>query len=210
MSLRCRASPFAQPSRVLGIGGTGGAFKSYKVNVPVYAGGPDAKQADWNKITHTFAITDPSGTRKEYEVLHNMATPKGSLFKLYPNTGVSADGSSYFPVGQWGFAISPRNLKQYNWNMVMDAMLWNNYQVTGLGVEWIPNQGALQAGSVEICVLNNAQEMPAVPYPNSGVNSVSFTATQRNGKTFAIQLILPKGYRSQLLHRIQTGWTSSP
>lgn len=175
-----------QPARSAGPSSCQAAGKTYVVDVPVYAAPEGTKQEDWNKLSHKFTITSPDGTAKTYEVSQNMANPATADAKIYPATGVAdADKNTYFPVNTWGFGITPRNLKQYNYQMLLDSLVWNNYSVRGVAIKFTPLMGAMQPGQFEAVLLNNAQIMPSAPFTNQ-TNSCSFSATEQNAFAFNI------------------------
>ncbi len=193
-SYKLGASPFAQPTGKRGCyypspyasGLVSGAARSYSFSVPVFAAGPSATQEDWNNISYEFQIVDEKGKTRTYEVAHNMALSAATPFKIYPATGVTnAEGSTFFPKGMWGFALSPRNLKQYNWQWIIDSMTWGNYTLETFSVDWTPSRGALQSGQVEACVTLDAQSLPPMPLVNSP-NSVMWTATQEGAMNFNV------------------------
>lgn len=160
--------------------------KTYVIDVPVYAAPTGTAQEEWNKLTHKFTITDSQGKAKTYEVSQNMANPKSAEAKIYPPTGqTDSEGNSYFPVNTWGFAVSPRNLKQYNYQMLLDSLVWNQYSVSNVSIDFIPLMGATQPGFFEAVLLNNAQIMPGTPYTNQS-NSCNFSAVQQNFMKFSM------------------------
>lgn len=182
-------SPYAQPNALSGASPSQHANKVYVVSVPVYASpagsdGTAEAQAEWNKVTHKFSVAS-GGQTKTYEVAHNMANPSEAAAKVYPDTGVTVDGTSYFPTNTWGFAISPRNLKQYNFEMLIDSLSWNNYEPNGVYIKWVPRMGANQTGSFEAVLIPNGLTMPSAPYTNQ-TNAVNLTATQTGEKFFEI------------------------
>jgi hypothetical protein len=165
---------------------TARSVKAYVVDVPVYAAPEGTTQEDWNNVSHSFTITDTNGVVKTYEVSQNMANPATARAKIYPATGVSdKDGNTYFPVNTWGFAVSPRNLKQYNYQMLLDSLVWQNYTIEDVNIVFTPRMGATQPGAFEAVLVNNAQIIPAAPYTNQ-TNSVSFNAVEQNSFRFKI------------------------
>lgn len=183
---RAAKSPFMQPARANGPTAAARDSKTYVVDVPIYAAPEGTAQDAWNKLSHKFTITSPDGTAKTYEVSQNMANPATAAAKIYPATGVTdSDKNSYFPVNVWGFGISPRNLKQYNYQMLLDSLVWNQYRVRGVQIKFVPLMGAMQPGQFEAVLLNNAQIMPSAPFTNQ-TNSCSFSATQQNAFEFSV------------------------
>lgn len=157
----------------------GGSSKTYRIDVPVYAAPSSSTQDEWSAIEHSYEIYIGSES-KTYSVKHNLANSASS--SLYP---VSGETPSYFPKNTWGFAVSTRNLKQYNYQMLIDSLIWENYSVTDMSINWTPQMGAFQAGAFDCVLVNNAQAMPSEPYTNQA-NSVHFNATEQ--KKFAFEI----------------------
>lgn len=172
----------------------GSASKLYTIDVPVYAG-PDLPldtteqaKADaetlkkaWIEIAHRFSVTTGKETRT-YKVLHNMANSVADDFKIYPPTDLKDDsGNTYFPYNTWGYAISGRNLKQYNSPMLLDSLVWNNYAVRGVGVEFTAVGGANQTGQFECCLIPNGVSLPPEPMTNMP-NSFKVALANGGGK----------------------------
>ena len=208
LSPRIRRGPYAQPSRSFGACSCQSSSKTYVIDVPVYAA-PDGQedQSAWNNVTHKFTITEAAET-KTFEVSQNMANPHTAQAKIYPATGVTdSDGNSYFPVNTWAFGVSPRNLKQYNYQMLLDSLVWNGYVIRGVDIKFTPRMGANQPGFLEAVLLNNAQIMPSAPFTNQS-NSCSFTATQAGSFSFAIDNIATGG-NAKNMKSVQTQFDSS-
>jgi hypothetical protein len=165
--------------------------KTYTLTVPVYAAidGTSTKvtQEDWNAVKNVFTVSTAKGGSEKYEVIHNLATAANAPYQIYPDTEIKdAKGNSFFPLGQWGFAVSSRNYSNYNYPMLMDELLWNTYTVSSISVDWTPSCGSFQNGSLEVVFVPNAAAMPNIPFSNMGENAALFQAINKGTKTFRL------------------------
>jgi hypothetical protein len=161
------------------------------LTVPVYAAidGTSTKvtQEDWNAVKNVFTVSTAKGGSEKYEVIHNLATAADAPYQIYPDTEIKdAEGNSFFPLGQWGFAVSSRNYSNYNYPMLMDELLWNTYTVSSISVDWTPSCGSFQNGALEVVFVPNAAAMPNIPYSNMGENAALFQAINKGSKTFRL------------------------
>lgn len=63
-----------------------------------------------------------------------------------PATGVTdKDGNSYFQVITCAFVASSRNIKLYNYQMLLDSLVWNRYLIRGIDVTFTPRIGVNQS-----------------------------------------------------------------
>ena len=69
--------------------------------------------------------------------------------------------------------------------MLMDSLIWNNYSVRGVDIDFIPSGGANQPGLFEAILVPNAQQIPSIPYTNQ-TNSVGFNFSQRGSFAFNV------------------------
>ena len=156
-----------------GLGDSGSAAKNYRIDIPVFAGPPGTSQEDWSKQTADFSC-NINGEIKKFQIQMNLANVANGL-QLYPIAGATKDKDSFFPPNTWGFAITPRNFKQFNYQLLMDALIWNKYKVDTCKLQWQPCLGSLKAGQIEVILVSDAQSMPPEPYSNQG-NSYVFPA----------------------------------
>lgn len=170
-----------------GLGDSGSAAKNYRIDIPVFAGPPGTSQEDWSKQTADFSC-NINGEIKKFQIQMNLANVKNGL-QLYPIAGASKDKDSFFPPNTWGFAITPRNFKQFNYQLLMDALIWNKYKVDTCKLQWQPCLGSLKAGQIEVILVSDAQSMPPEPYSNQG-NSFVFPAAAGTlaGQTVAFSI----------------------
>lgn len=166
-----------------GLGDSGSAAKNYRIDIPVFAGPPSTTQDAWNKQTADFSCSI-NGEIKKFQIKMNLANVANGLH-IYPIPDAKKTEDAYFPPNTWGFAITPRNFKQFNYQLLMDALIWNKYRVDSCRLQWQPCLGSFKAGQIEAILVSDAQSMPPEPYSNQG-NSYVFSATTGAGVAFNI------------------------
>jgi hypothetical protein len=166
-----------------GFGDSGSAAKNYRIDIPVFAGPPSTTQDAWNKQTADFSCSI-NGEIKKFQIKMNLANVANGLH-IYPIPDAKKTEDSFFPANTWGFAITPRNYKQFNYQLLMDALIWNKYRVDSCRLQWQPCLGSFKAGQIEAILVSDAQSMPPEPYSNQG-NSYVFSATTGAGVAFNI------------------------